>query len=503
MMATILIDFDQTIFRGHLHNLIIDLYNNYFLAWVNKCAELGQARVLGDAASIERLKGEASRLAQQPNTRWATYIFKNGYPKVEEEDPSFNRRCFEFLCSHSEYFRSDQQESNFAMQISSASHTWKEVIEGLIDRGHKVVIASFSSFPGVLKIFLQEVLQLDPIKLESIPIVSWLPEYPDSANKNHHLLQGILLAQHSASDGEVVLVDDSQRNLDGARMLGYKIILAMPDGRHLTDVFERYIQQAQATVAYDDVRQFEQDARAECALRPQELQADISLYRREAALLFSALEQSLKALLKEDEQLNFVSAYQQAKMLFEDYKKAVLGLELAAVNLMWLDKTFMEGPTIAQELIRYFEHLPRITHDLESLPKSFFAKFHKMYKKFIELFQEKITLERFNSRHSGFSDMMQIEYPRADAAVKNFKRFLQDAREYGVVFEHGDEWHAHAEHVLNQAQLAHQAYVSQQSRPSLSQPLIACSEIFLTSPTSVTDGRDVKTPPPPYAPSGL
>ncbi|MCD6048198.1 MAG: hypothetical protein K0S08_1845 [Gammaproteobacteria bacterium] len=496
-MATILIDFDHTIFRGHLHNLIINLYNDHFLVWKHKCAELEQARALADVASIEYVEKEVSSLAQQFDTRWAAYVFKNGYPKVDESDPEFDRRCFEFICGRPEYSHLGQQERNFAMQIHAASHTWKEVIEGLIDKGHKVVIASFSSFPGVLKIFLQEILQLDPAKLENIPMVSWLPECPDSENKNHHLVQGLLLAQHSMSDGDIVLIDDSQRHIEGAKELGYKTILATPDGRHLTEVFECYIQQTQASTACSDGPQCEQDMSAGYASELPKIHADISLYRGIASIRLDALEKILPELLKQDELVRFVISYKEAKSLFEGYKAMLLQLEQAAAKLIRLDKAFEGGPAIARELIHYFQQLPRIAHDLENMLNGFSAKFQEIYKKFVQLFQKKINAQRFNSHHPDFDNIMRQEYSQALSAVENFKCLLQDAQDFGVVLEHGDKWLAHVENVLSQAKLEHQAYILRQSKSYLSQPLVACSKIFLTPSVPVSEERNLKTPPPP------
>lgn len=65
------------------------------------------------------------------------------------------------------------------------ANDWRQILMTLIQQDFLPVIASFSSFPPIIKRFLEEIIGIPHAYLRRIPIEAWLPS--DQGNKNRHL----------------------------------------------------------------------------------------------------------------------------------------------------------------------------------------------------------------------------------------------------------------------------------------------------------------------------
>ena len=172
-MALICIDFDETISSGHTHNAIVRAINDAYAADFAK----------NPSANIKEIW---AKLLADKDIHWNT---AKGIPCVGK------------------------------------SGTWAAMLQILVNDGHQVAITSFNGFPHIIPRYLKGVLHLPDELIKKINIVSFTPE--DQSNKNEHIEQAIKDAKLDGIDKkEVILVDDSERNVLAAKKAGYTGIVA-------------------------------------------------------------------------------------------------------------------------------------------------------------------------------------------------------------------------------------------------------------------------------------
>lgn len=111
---------------------------------------------------------------------------------------------------------------------------WFNIFNTLLSNGHKVGVVSFNAYPQYISRYLKEVIGLSPDVFQHICVLSWTPNNPSTANKNQHIGMALTQLEYNQSvDGDVVVVDDQLRNINGAMELGYRTVLATKTGAHL------------------------------------------------------------------------------------------------------------------------------------------------------------------------------------------------------------------------------------------------------------------------------
>lgn len=110
--------------------------------------------------------------------------------------------------------------------------TWKDIIEKMSAQGHQVAIASFSQYPHIIRRYLQEVVGLTQKMIDDIFIEAWLP-YEMPRDKNHHIMNIINHIEYKNIPASIVLIDDSEPNINAALGSQMSVVKATPDGKHL------------------------------------------------------------------------------------------------------------------------------------------------------------------------------------------------------------------------------------------------------------------------------
>lgn len=134
--------------------------------------------------------------------------------------------------------------------------TWQALFQEMHAAGHRIAIASFSSYGDMIKKYLKEKLQLSEQLLSTILIEAWFPENAQTGNKNKHIakiIENIKQTYHEdySINAEIVLIDDSENNLINAKKMGYSVVSAESNGIHLRTVKELLLPQLQPnTEAY-------------------------------------------------------------------------------------------------------------------------------------------------------------------------------------------------------------------------------------------------------------
>jgi len=177
-MGIFIIDFDRTIANGHTHNTIARFY----------------------------------KTIQGPNPSW----------NAEEQQDQWN------LVKH-------------IPPITAGNLTWKTVIETMLNNGHQVAIASFSSYPHIIPQYLLQVIGLSADLVKQVHIEAWLPEQPATANKNNHIMNVLQHFKFAGHKNQVVIIDDAKTNTDAALAEHFVVIPAhdklgnpFTDGKHLS-----------------------------------------------------------------------------------------------------------------------------------------------------------------------------------------------------------------------------------------------------------------------------
>ena len=113
--------------------------------------------------------------------------------------------------------------------------TWKELFEQMVQEGHQIGIASFSSYGmNTIAHYLKEVVGLSEEFIKNnIVIKSWLPDKPSESDKNTHIMQvkNECLTKNEMLRyrlSEIILVDDSTNNVMAANARGFSVVKA-PD----------------------------------------------------------------------------------------------------------------------------------------------------------------------------------------------------------------------------------------------------------------------------------
>lgn len=188
-MALFIFDFDYTIANGHTHNAIVD------------------------KIKVERkASGGESSTAKDKEAQWELV---KGIPPIDAE-------------------------------------RFKKSIQAMLDDGHQVAIASFSSYgEHIIPRYLREVVKLSDALMSKIHIVSWLPEEPTKADKNKHIEQIIKHYNYDTTyKASIALIDDSAPNLLGAYAQGYTVIESERDGSHYKNI-DYFLQAVKPGENYD------------------------------------------------------------------------------------------------------------------------------------------------------------------------------------------------------------------------------------------------------------
>lgn len=121
--------------------------------------------------------------------------------------------------------------------IGSAD-TWKDLFETLNQQGHYLCIASFNAYGSVIPEFLNKIGLTEKV-IGRINIIFGLPDDPRTADKNEYIQQAIAKAQKEGFSGnaeDVILIDDSTKNIQAAEEKRYRVIRAKKDASHLTEL---------------------------------------------------------------------------------------------------------------------------------------------------------------------------------------------------------------------------------------------------------------------------
>lgn len=139
------------------------------------------------------------------------------------------------LESQWQYLKQLMEQEGQHHPLGSAQE-WKNIFETLLKDGHKVAVISFSLFPLVIHRYLSEVIGLSEEQSAQVYIYTRLPSNPKTANKNHHIQHALRHFEFHGDMANVVVVDDSSRNIHGANDLGCTTIMANTGHSHLAEI---------------------------------------------------------------------------------------------------------------------------------------------------------------------------------------------------------------------------------------------------------------------------
>ncbi|MFT4058033.1 MAG: hypothetical protein QM652_00630 [Legionella sp.] len=97
---------------------------------------------------------------------------------------------------------------------------WKALFEKLIEDNHHISIATYGQFPELIRRYLKDKINLSEDVVSKIHIVCYM--YPSDVGngKNRHIEESIAHFKRDKNNTIVVLVEDSQENLDAAVSAG-------------------------------------------------------------------------------------------------------------------------------------------------------------------------------------------------------------------------------------------------------------------------------------------
>lgn len=140
----------------------------------------------------------------------------------------------------------EEQEAHFQTlmakgfsPIGNSAEQWRNLINTLLLDGHTVSIVSFSNYGNyIVPKYLKHIIELDEETLNKIHIESWLPRDNMTANKNLHIQNALAKHNAIATPSEVILIDDSESNIQEAQRAGYRTILATPNANHIQEALD-------------------------------------------------------------------------------------------------------------------------------------------------------------------------------------------------------------------------------------------------------------------------
>lgn len=117
-----------------------------------------------------------------------------------------------------------------------SAEAWLNVFTDLQSHGHKIAFLSFSSYPALISRYIKEVIKFT----NPFALISWTPKNPSTANKNQHVKQALTLLEYRPTDGDVVFIDDTERNIyDLDRILDCITVLAnTATGSHIDKILD-------------------------------------------------------------------------------------------------------------------------------------------------------------------------------------------------------------------------------------------------------------------------
>lgn len=203
----ICIDIDHTMIDLHHHNILMD----------------ARAELMG--RSTQSLEQRYANLQRQGlNADFNTW-----------------RAGIEALKQHPD---SPEQQFRFLQQcgigVIGNAKEWRDAITSLVQDGHQVALTSFTAFK-LGPIFLTELIGLPKEIADKIHIETWLPENAAQADKNQHIANTIQKTMGSIDPANVLLIDDSERNIHGAAKAGYRTVLATPHANQVDRLVETAI----------------------------------------------------------------------------------------------------------------------------------------------------------------------------------------------------------------------------------------------------------------------
>jgi len=114
---------------------------------------------------------------------------------------------------------------------------WRTVLHKMVDEKHAISFVSYSSFGNyILRRYLEENVGLEKSFIEkNIVFVSYFPpQKKDRNDKRAHIQKAkVALGLEGIDPNDVVLIDDSRKNISAAEQDKHYTILATPDGEHL------------------------------------------------------------------------------------------------------------------------------------------------------------------------------------------------------------------------------------------------------------------------------
>jgi len=122
--------------------------------------------------------------------------------------------------------------------IIGSMDTWKNIFESLNQQGHYTAINSFNSYGHIIPEFLEKI-GLDEDSIKKVHIIAKLPANPKKENKNPYIEESIAKFKDEGFSGNpanVILIDDSRKNIEAAKQAGYQVIHAKKDGAHLIEL---------------------------------------------------------------------------------------------------------------------------------------------------------------------------------------------------------------------------------------------------------------------------
>src|ERR1043165_14873 len=210
--------------------------------------------------------------------------------------------------------------------IIASTDTWKNIFENINQQGHYAAINSFNSFGPIIPEFLEKIgLDEDFIKKE-IHIIAKFPANPAKENKNAYIQESIAKAieksgekkDFSGNAEDVILIDDSKKNIEAAKQAGYQVIHAKKDVSHLIE-----LQTKLEELKKEELRKLEEQPPAvDRNAKPKQLSESL------LKLKIKTLEKQREALTKQrEEHLEEINIYSNNEtILLNDQKLNELNL---------------------------------------------------------------------------------------------------------------------------------------------------------------------------------
>ncbi|KAF5271507.1 hypothetical protein FQR65_LT05127 [Abscondita terminalis] len=185
--------------------------------------------------------------------------------------------------------------------IIGAPRDWKNIFEILKQQEHYVTIASFNAYPEIIPKFLEEKVGLEKDFINKIIMKVKFPADPQKATKNEYIQEASddfikesgEKKDFSGDPKDIILIDDSKKNIKAAREKGYQVIHAEKDASHLTELQKKLLpivakpkQLSESELIEHEIKKLEKQREALEKQRKDYLE-EINIYSNNQTILFN------------------------------------------------------------------------------------------------------------------------------------------------------------------------------------------------------------------------